>query len=92
MGLSCGNPLATASIKEVSLIPTHSCSIINLFQGETVVDLGSGGGIDVFLAADKAGPTGKIIGIDMSSVSHLCESNYIMKLKLKYLGHDFPRA
>jgi ubiquinone/menaquinone biosynthesis C-methylase UbiE len=51
MGLSCGNPIATASIKE----------------GETVVDLGSGGGIDVFLAAYKAGPTGKIIGIDMSS-------------------------
>ncbi|KAF8965866.1 NAD(P)-binding protein [Flammula alnicola] len=50
MGLSCGNPVATATIKE----------------GETIVDLGSGGGIDVFLAADKVGPTGKAIGLDIS--------------------------
>jgi SAM-dependent methyltransferase len=50
MGLSCGNPTAFASIK----------------PGETVVDLGSGGGLDVFLAATKVGPTGKAIGIDMT--------------------------
>ncbi|KIM41195.1 hypothetical protein M413DRAFT_72341, partial [Hebeloma cylindrosporum] len=50
LGLSCGNPLATANIKE----------------GERVVDLGSGGGIDVFLAAAKVGPTGSAIGLDMS--------------------------
>ena len=50
MGLSCGNPTAFASIK----------------PGETVVDLGSGGGLDVFLAAAKVGPTGKAIGIDMT--------------------------
>lgn len=50
MGLSCGNPTATA----------------NLRPGEVVVDLGSGGGIDVFLAAKKIGPTGKAIGIDMT--------------------------
>jgi SAM-dependent methyltransferase len=50
MGLSCGNPVAMASIKE----------------GETVVDLGSGGGLDVFLAAQKVGPTGMAIGIDMT--------------------------
>jgi SAM-dependent methyltransferase len=50
MGLSCGNPTATA----------------NLRPGEVVVDLGSGGGIDVFLAAKKVGPTGKVIGIDMT--------------------------
>src|SRR6266403_6399152 len=49
MGLSCGNPTATA----------------NLRPGEIVVDLGSGGGIDVFLAARKVGPAGKAIGIDM---------------------------
>jgi hypothetical protein len=46
MGLSCGNPPATA----------------NLTPGEVVVDLGSGGGLDVFLAAEKVGPTGKAIG------------------------------
>ncbi len=50
MGLSCGNPTAMASIKE----------------GEVVVDLGSGGGLDVFLAAQKVGATGKAIGIDMT--------------------------
>ena len=50
MGLSCGNPTAFASLK----------------PGEVVVDLGCGGGLDVFLAADKVGPTGKAIGIDMT--------------------------
>jgi len=50
MGLSCGNPTATAHLKE----------------GEVVVDLGSGGGLDVFLAAQKVGATGKAIGIDMT--------------------------
>ncbi len=50
MGLSCGNPTAFASLR----------------PGETVVDLGSGGGLDVFLAADKVGPAGKAIGIDMT--------------------------
>jgi SAM-dependent methyltransferase len=50
MGLSCGNPTATA----------------NLRPGEIVVDLGSGGGLDVFLAAQKVGPSGKAIGIDMT--------------------------
>ena len=51
MGLSCGNPTATA----------------NLRPGEVVVDLGCGGGLDVFLAAAKVGPTGKAIGIDMTT-------------------------
>ena len=51
MGLSCGNPLALASVS----------------PGEVVVDLGCGGGMDVFLAAQKVGPMGKVIGIDMTS-------------------------
>lgn len=50
MGLSCGNPTAFASLK----------------PGETVVDLGSGGGLDVFLAAKQVGKQGKAIGIDMT--------------------------
>ena len=50
MGLSCGNPTATA----------------NLRPGEVVVDLGSGGGLDVFLSAKQVGPTGRAIGIDMT--------------------------
>ncbi|BDH63578.1 arsenite S-adenosylmethyltransferase [Ureibacillus massiliensis 4400831 = CIP 108448 = CCUG 49529] len=50
MGLSCGNPQAIADLK----------------KGEIVVDLGSGGGFDCFLASPKVGPTGKVIGIDMT--------------------------
>ena len=50
MGLSCGNPTATAHLR----------------PGEVVVDLGSGGGLDVFLASPLVGPTGKAIGIDMT--------------------------
>jgi ubiquinone/menaquinone biosynthesis C-methylase UbiE len=50
MGLGCGNPVALASLKE----------------GDTVLDLGSGGGIDVFLAAKKVGENGKVIGVDMT--------------------------
>jgi arsenite methyltransferase len=50
MGLSCGNPTAIASIR----------------HGEVVVDLGSGGGLDVFLASPLVGPEGKAIGIDMT--------------------------
>jgi arsenite methyltransferase len=51
MGVSCGNPTAFASLK----------------PGETVVDLGCGGGLDVFLAAARVGLAGKAIGIDMTS-------------------------
>jgi len=46
----CGNPTALAGLKE----------------GEVVLDLGSGGGIDVFIASKKVGPTGKAIGVDMT--------------------------
>ena len=50
MGLSCGNPTATAHLR----------------PGEVVVDLGSGGGLDVFLASKQVGPQGRAIGIDMT--------------------------
>ncbi len=50
LGLGCGNPLAMASLKE----------------GETVLDLGSGAGFDCFLAAEKVGKRGKVIGVDMT--------------------------
>jgi len=51
MGLSCGNPLTLANVRE----------------GEVVLDLGCGGGLDVFLAAKKVGPTGRAIGVDMTA-------------------------
>ena len=50
MGLGCGNPQAIASLQ----------------PGETVLDLGSGGGFDCFLAARAVGETGKVIGVDMT--------------------------
>ena len=50
LGLGCGNPLALTEIK----------------PGMTVVDLGSGAGFDVFLALNRVGPTGKVIGVDMT--------------------------
>jgi arsenite methyltransferase len=50
MGLGCGNPTAIAELK----------------AGEVVLDLGSGAGVDVFLAANKVGPTGRVIGVDMT--------------------------
>ncbi|NIQ06201.1 MAG: methyltransferase domain-containing protein, partial [Candidatus Korarchaeota archaeon] len=50
LGLGCGNPIALASLKE----------------GEIVLDLGSGAGLDCFLAAKKVGENGTVIGVDMT--------------------------
>jgi ubiquinone/menaquinone biosynthesis C-methylase UbiE len=50
LGLGCGNPGAIAALK----------------PGETVLDLGSGAGIDCFLAAKQVGPSGRVIGVDMT--------------------------
>lgn len=62
-GLGCGNPTAFTEIQE----------------GETVLDLGSGGGIDVFLAANKVGKQGKVIGVDM--LKKCCRQLKIMLIK-----------
>lgn len=51
MGLSCGNPTAIASLR----------------PGEVVLDLGSGGGFDAFIAGQKVGPSGRVIGVDMTA-------------------------
>jgi len=51
LNLGCGNPIALAMLKE----------------GETIVDLGSGGGLDCFLAAEKVGSKGHVIGVDMTA-------------------------
>lgn len=51
ISLGCGDPVTLASLQ----------------PGQTVLDLGSGGGIDCFLAAKKVGPTGKVIGVDMTA-------------------------
>src|SRR5258706_16203437 len=51
LGLGCGNPLAHAAVR----------------AGETVLDLGSGAGIDCFLAAREVGPAGRVLGVDMTA-------------------------
>jgi SAM-dependent methyltransferase len=51
LGLGCGNPVALASLE----------------KGQTVLDLGSGGGFDCFLAANRVGKSGKVIGVDMTA-------------------------
>ncbi|HMQ55755.1 MAG TPA: arsenite methyltransferase [Anaerolineae bacterium] len=72
--LGCGNPLALANLK----------------PGETVLDLGSGGGIDCFLAAKAVGPTGYVIGVDMtSSMLALAQQN---KAKLGLTNVEFRQG
>lgn len=63
MGLGCGNPQAIA----------------NLMPGETVLDLGCGGGFDCFLAARQVGPSGKVIGVDMTPEMIIKARNNVRK-------------
>jgi len=71
LGLGCGNPLVFASLQE----------------GETVLDLGSGGGFDCFLARRQVGESGRVVGVDMTSeMVRLARSNC---LKLGYANVDF---
>lgn len=71
MGLGCGNPQLIAEIKE----------------GETVIDLGSGGGIDCFLASRKVGPKGYVIGVDMTP--EMLIKSRILARKHRYFNVDF---
>ena len=71
MGLGCGNPQLIAEIKE----------------GETVIDLGSGGGIDCFLASRKVGPKGYVIGVDMTP--EMLIKSRILARKHRYSNVDF---
>lgn len=71
MGLGCGNPQLIANIKE----------------GETVIDLGSGGGFDCFLASKKVGAKGYIIGVDMTY--EMIHKARIIAKKYRYKNIDF---
>ena len=71
MGLGCGNPQLIANIKE----------------NETVIDLGSGGGFDCFLASKKVGPKGYIIGVDMTP--EMINKSRVMAKKYRYRNVDF---
>lgn len=71
ISLGCGDPVTLASLK----------------PGQTVLDLGSGGGIDCFLAAKKVGPTGKVIGVDMTA--SMIERARTNKEKVGAINVDF---
>lgn len=69
LGLGCGNPVALASLK----------------PGEVVLDLGSGAGFDAFLAAQRVGPTGRIIGVDMTA-------EMLAKARSLAAAHDYTNV
>jgi len=71
LGLGCGNPTALGEIKE----------------GDVVLDLGSGAGFDCFLAARKVGPSGKVIGVDMTL--EMIEKARANALKYGYTNTEF---
>src|SRR5258708_22468231 len=60
----------TAELPETAVVASLGCgnptALAQLHEGETVLDLGSGGGIDVLLSAKRVGPTGKVYGLDMT--------------------------
>jgi ubiquinone/menaquinone biosynthesis C-methylase UbiE len=74
----CGDPITsnlygedeTAALPEAAVAASLGCgnptALIELQPGQTVLDLGSGGGIDVLLSARRVGPTGKVYGLDMT--------------------------
>jgi SAM-dependent methyltransferase len=74
MGLGCGNPLAIAEMK----------------PGDVVLDLGSGAGFDCFLAAQKVGSSGKVIGVDMTP--EMVEKAQANARKYGYLHVGFRRG
>lgn len=74
LGLGCGNPVALASLKE----------------GETVLDLGSGAGFDCFLAANKVGKNGRVIGVDMTP--EMIKKARANALKGGYINVEFKQG
>src|SRR5882672_3480512 len=77
-GASCGDPITSnlydesqkGQLPETAVLASLGCgnptALAQLNPGETVLDLGSGGGIDVLLSAQRVGPTGKAYGLDMT--------------------------
>jgi len=74
LGLGCGNPVALASLSE----------------GEIVLDMGSGAGFDCFLASDRVGPSGKVIGVDITS--EMVEKARANSRKGGYANIDFRQG
>ena len=69
-GAQLYDPTQTSDLPEAAVLASLGCgnptAVAELHAGETVLDLGSGGGIDVFLSAKRVGPTGRAIGLDMT--------------------------
>ncbi len=79
-----------ASVTGISLGCGNPTAIANLKPGQTVLDLGSGGGIDCFLAAKQVGPTGRVIGVDMTdSMLALANQN---KAKMGLTNVEFRKG
>ncbi|HEX8025376.1 MAG TPA: arsenite methyltransferase [Candidatus Limnocylindrales bacterium] len=79
-GIQLYEPGETAGLPEAAVLASLGCgnpiAVADLHAGETVLDLGSGGGIDVLLSAKRVGPTGRAIGIDMTDeMLQLAEKN-----------------
>lgn len=85
------DPLDTAHIPAAVLERFYGCgspvTMADLKEGECVVDLGSGGGIDCFIAARRVGATGKVIGVDMTD-QMLAVANQNLPLVTKNLGYE----
>ena len=78
------------SVTDISLGCGDPTAIANLKPGEVVLDLGSGGGIDCFLAAKQVGPTGYVIGVDMTdSMLELANKN---KIKMALTTWSFAKG
>lgn len=73
LGLGCGNPVAFGKMK----------------PGDTVVDLGSGAGIDCFLAAKRVGPTGKVIGVDFTEEMIVKAKTNALKMNYRNVSFVF---
>jgi|WetSurMetagenome_2_1015567.scaffolds.fasta_scaffold188492_1 arsenite methyltransferase len=74
LGLGCGNPVALASLEE----------------GETVLDMGAGAGFDCFLASSRVGPTGMVIGVDITS--EMVDKARANSRKSGYINIDFRQG
>ncbi len=95
-GLNLYDPGARDEIPETAVLASLGCgnpiAVADLLPGETVLDLGSGGGIDVFLSAKRVGPSGKAYGLDMTDeMLELARKNRLKIMAREFLPHKPKR-